>query len=80
MNAYLFITQLLTQIHWSVLTRCAISGYESQKQYKGTINAVLVLSLYVRQNVASVYMQYFITHKEAIERICHACAEKKSNR
>lgn len=31
-----------------------ISGYESQKQYKGSIKATLVLPLYVKQNVASV--------------------------
>lgn len=63
-------------MHWSVLMHCFISGYESQKQYKGSINAILVLPLYVKQNVAFVYVQYFIIHKEAIERICHARAEK----
>lgn len=35
---------------------CVISGYERQKQYKGSINAILVLPLYIKQNVASVYM------------------------
>lgn len=55
---------------------CVMSGYEMQKQYKDSINAILVLPLYIKQTVASVYMKYFIIHKEAIERICHVYVKK----
>lgn len=51
-------------------------GYGSQKQYKGNINGICVLPLYDRQSVTSVYMQYFIIHKETIEKICLTYVEK----
>lgn len=49
---------------------------ESQKKYKGRINAILVLPLYVEKNVASVYVQYCVIHKDVMERIYHAHVEK----
>lgn len=52
---------------------CVISGYESQKQYKGSIDTTLVLPMYAEQNVHEILSKTQRSHRRDL--LC-SCSRK----
>lgn len=58
-------------MQWSVLMHCVISGYESQEQYKGSIDTTL--PIYAEQNAHEILYNTQGSHRKGL--LC-SCSRK----